>query len=179
MASVEEFIRLYKRDAESVLLFFTRRTLDAELGLDLMAETFAQAWRGWSRVRTDSPEEVRAWLFTIARRQLSRALRRGRVERDALRRLGLSVPLLGADEIAEIERAAGIAELRSELVGGLSELSEEQREAVRLRVVEEPSYAEVAMRLGVNEAAARARVSRGLRALATNLEAQQSEAARQ
>jgi predicted DNA-binding protein (UPF0251 family) len=49
-------------------------------------------------------------------------------------------------------------------------LSVEQRDALRLRVVEERSYAEVALLLGVSEQAARARVSRGLRALAGALE---------
>jgi len=68
-------------------LFFTRRTLDVEVALDLTAETFAQAWRGWRRVRVDSVEEVQGWLFTIARRQLGRYLRRGEVERRALNQL--------------------------------------------------------------------------------------------
>ncbi len=74
-----------------MLLFFTRRTLDAEVALDLTAETFAQAWGGWPRVRLDNHDEVQGWLFTIARRQLGRYLRRGYVERRALTRLGLSV----------------------------------------------------------------------------------------
>jgi DNA-directed RNA polymerase specialized sigma24 family protein len=51
MAAAEEFIELYDREAGSVLVFFARRTLDAELAMDLTAETFAQAWRGWARVR--------------------------------------------------------------------------------------------------------------------------------
>ncbi len=75
MAPSNAFVALYERDAETVLLFFTRRTLDVEVALDLTAETFAQAWRGWSRVRLDSVEEVQGWLFTIARRQLGRYLR--------------------------------------------------------------------------------------------------------
>jgi DNA-directed RNA polymerase specialized sigma24 family protein len=94
MAERDAFIALYERDAEAVLMFVTRRTLDVEVSLDLTAETFAQAWRGWSRVRADSPEEVRAWLFTIARRQLGRYLRRGHVERRALRRMGVALPTL-------------------------------------------------------------------------------------
>ena len=59
MARPDAFVALYERDAEAVLVFLTRRTLDVEVALDLTAETFAQAWRGWSRVRLDSPEEVR------------------------------------------------------------------------------------------------------------------------
>ncbi len=70
-----------------------------------------------------------------------------------------------------IERRAGLDQLREALGRELSLLSKEQRDALRLRVVEEHSYVEVAERLGVSEQAACARVSRGLRALAHALEA--------
>ncbi len=170
MGEREVFIALCEHDAEAVLLFVTRRTLDVEVALDLTAETFAQAWRGWSGVRTDSAEEVRAWLFTIARRQLARYLRRGYVERRALLRIGVALPTLYEDDIAEVERAAGVAEVRSALGAELAKLSSEQRDALQLRVVDELPYEEVARRLGISEPTARARVSRGLRALAAALE---------
>jgi RNA polymerase sigma-70 factor (ECF subfamily) len=54
----------------------------------------------------------------------------------------------------------------------LGRLSDEQREALQLRVVEETPYEEVARRLGVSEQAARARVSRGLRTLQRALAAE-------
>lgn len=170
MADPDAFIDLYERDAESVLVFLTRRTLDVEVAVDLTAETFAQAWRGWSRVRTDSREEVRGWLFTIARRQLGHYFRRGRVERRALERLGVAVPIVHEDDLLEIERAAGLSTLRSTLAAELAKLSGDQRDALRLRIVQELPYEEVARRLGTSEPTARARVSRGLRALAVALE---------
>jgi RNA polymerase sigma-70 factor (ECF subfamily) len=74
------------------------------------------------------------------------------------------------DDLAEIEAAAGLAPLRRALARELSALGDAQREAIELRVVQELPYAEVALRLGVNEQTARARVSRGLRALAGALE---------
>ena len=151
-------------------MFFSRRTFDVEVALDLTAETFAQAWRGWSRVRLDSVEEVQGWLFTIARRQLARYLRRGRVERRALGVMGVSVPSLDDEDIAEIERASELGALRALLGDELQKLSEDQRLAVQLRVVEELPYREVARRLGTSEPTARARVSRALRALAIALE---------
>ena len=49
----------------------------------------------------------------------------------------------------------------------LDELPESQREAIRLRVVDDLSYDEVADRLGTTPAAARVRVHRGLSALRT------------
>jgi RNA polymerase sigma factor (sigma-70 family) len=58
-----------------------------------------------------------------------------------------------------------VASVRLGLAAQLERLSEEQRDALQLRVVEEMPYEEVARRLGVSEPAARARVSRGLRSL--------------
>lgn len=159
MADPRAFIDLYERDAEGVLLFLARRTLDAEVALDLTAETFAQAWRGWSGVRTDSPYEVRAWLFTIARRQLGHYLRRGRVARRALQQLGLAVPDVHEDDLLQIERAAGLSALRSALAVELSKLSNGQRDALRLRIVQELPYEEVARRLGTSESTARAGIA--------------------
>lgn len=170
MADPDAFIALYEREAEAVLVFLARRTLAGEVALDLTAETFAQAWRGWSGVRTESREQMRGWLFTIARRQLGHYLRRGRVERRAMQRLGLAVPDLYEDDLAEIERASGISALRSTLAVELSKLSSNQRDALRLRIVQELPYEEVARRLGTSESTARARVSRGMRALAVALE---------
>ena len=95
---------------------------------------------------------------------------RGRVERRALRRLGLRAPAVTDDELARIEELAGLGELRGAVAAALAELHDDQREALRLRVVCELEYATVAQRLGVSEATARARVSRGLRRLAGALE---------
>ena len=97
---------------------------------------------------------------------LHEALRRGRAERRALARLGVEPPALEAEEQIRIEELAALGELRSAVQGALAELGPEQREAVRLRVVDELGYPAVAARLGVSEQTARARVSRGLRALA-------------
>ena len=163
-------MRLYESEARPVLVFFTRRTFDAQVSLDLTAETFAQAWRGWSRVRTESPVEVRGWLFTIAHRQLARFLRRGSVERRAVQRLGVATPIVAPDDMAQIEDAAGLDALRAAVRVELASLSDDHRMALQLRVVDELSYAMVAQRLGVSEATARARVSRGLRALGKALD---------
>ncbi|MEO9118615.1 MAG: sigma-70 family RNA polymerase sigma factor [Solirubrobacteraceae bacterium] len=175
MGDQESFAAMYTREGELVLLFLARRTLDSAVAADLTAETFALAFRSWSRLRGRSENEVRAWLYTVARRQVSRYLRRGHVERRAVQRLGIRMPALHEDDAAAIERRAGLAELRTALGIELARLSHEQREALRLRIVEERSNAEVASELGISEQAVRARVSRGLRALAGALEPYRSE----
>jgi RNA polymerase sigma factor (sigma-70 family) len=169
MADPEGFVPFYRDEAEAVLMFLTRRTLDGEVALELTAETFAQAWLGWPRVRTDSREEMRAWLFTIARRQLGRYLRRGQAQQSALRRLGLSTPVAHEDDLAAIEEAAGVESVRADLAVELQQLSADQRDALQLRVIEEMPYDEVAGRLGISEPTARARVSRALRSMQRSL----------
>jgi RNA polymerase sigma factor (sigma-70 family) len=171
MADPDSFIPFYREEAEALLLFLTRRTLDAEVAVELTAETFAQAWRAWPRVRTDSREEMRAWLLTIARRQLGHYLRRGRTRRAALDRLGMTLPRAHEDDLAAIESAAELPSTRARLGAALETLSCEQRDAVRMRVVDELPYGELARRLGVSEPTARARVSRGIRALQAALHA--------
>ena len=70
----------------------------------------------------------------------------------------------------QIEQLAELDDLRTTLRAEVSELSPAHREALRLRIVEELPYPEVARRLAISEAAARARVSRALRALAEPLQ---------
>jgi RNA polymerase sigma-70 factor, ECF subfamily len=60
--------------------------------------------------------------------------------------------------------------MRGEVTAQLARLPPEQRDALRMRFVDELGYPEVARRLQVSEDAARARVSRGLRRLAAALD---------
>jgi len=171
MQDADAFAALYERESDMVLAFVARRTLDAEVALDITAETFAQAFGGRRSFRGDSEAQQRAWLVTIARRQIGRYLRRGVVERRALERLGVMVPVAYEDDLRAIEEAAQLAELRAALSSELERLRRDQREALRLRVIEEHSYREIADALNISEQVARARVSRGLRSLGQALEA--------
>jgi RNA polymerase sigma factor (sigma-70 family) len=163
------FAQLYERNSKRVLAFFARRVLDPELALDLTAETFAEAFLARERFRGRSEQDARSWLFGIARHQLSQYWRRGAAERRAIRRLGVSVPELSQADHDRVEELAASADLRAAARNGLSELSDGVRAAVQLRIVDELPYADVAGRLSISEGAARARVSRGLRALAGTL----------
>ncbi len=69
----------YDRHADAVLAFFARRTADAQTAADLTAETFAQAFASRRRYR-DTGAPASAWLYAIARHQLSYWLRREAVE---------------------------------------------------------------------------------------------------
>jgi RNA polymerase sigma factor (sigma-70 family) len=170
MDDADAFSEIYRREGESVLIFLTRRTWDGETALELTAETFAVALRSWRTLGALGLEQQRAWLFTVAQRLLARYLRRATIERRAVQRLGMQIPRVEHDDLLLIERRAGLPELRRTVALELARLSSTQREALRLRVVEECSYADISLQLGVSEQTARARVSRGLRALGRALE---------
>jgi len=170
MRDLDAFAEFYGRESATILWYLARRTVDPELALDLTAETFAIALSSWEKVRTLAPEQAQAWLFTVARRLVSRYFRRARVERRAVERLGLQVPRLSEDDISLIEARAGLSEIRQAIAAELARLRADQRDAVRLRVVEERSYTDISRQLGISEQTARARVSRGLKALGEALE---------
>jgi RNA polymerase sigma-70 factor (ECF subfamily) len=172
------FEDFYCAHAGPMLRWFARHVLDPELAMDLTAETFAQAFAGRTRFRGHSDGEAAAWLYRIAERQLTRTWRRGRSEQRAVRRLGIETPKLSPDEFARLHDLAELAGRRASVAQGLSRLPRAQRDAVHLRVIDELTYSEVAQQLRISEDTARARVSRGLRALARALIGPPTEEAR-
>jgi RNA polymerase sigma factor (sigma-70 family) len=165
-----DFESLYDRVAQPLLVWLTRRTFDAQVALDLWAETWAAAYASRRRFRGTTDAEASAWVYAIAWRQYATYVRRGSAERRALERLGLERPPAEDADIARLERLAGLSELRGAVAAGLAALSAEQREAIELRVVRELSYPDIAERLRVPEPTVRARVSRGLRALGESID---------
>ncbi|HEY7281601.1 MAG TPA: RNA polymerase sigma factor [Actinomycetota bacterium] len=165
----ELFTDFYDRHARDVLGYFARRTLDAEVAAELAAETFAQAFESRARfVVGRGPAE--AWLATIARRQLSHYWRRLRVADRARRHLGIPRIALEDEDLERIEALIDFEAIGRAVAAAFSRLSDDQREALRLRVIEGRSYAEAAAALSCSEQVVRARVSRGLRRLAAHLE---------
>jgi RNA polymerase sigma-70 factor (ECF subfamily) len=164
-----QFADLYVEYHELVLAFFARRTFDPETAFDLMAETFADAFSSLGSLRAQDDEGGRAWLWAIARHKLYRWRDRGRVERASMQRLGIERAELSAIEFERVEELADLGRVRQQLADALARLGPEQREAVRMRVLDERDYSDIAAVLQVSEQVVRARVSRGLRALAPML----------
>jgi RNA polymerase sigma-70 factor (ECF subfamily) len=163
------FVELYRRHAEDLLRYFARRTLDPEAAAELTAETFAEAFASRRNYRDTGVNGV-AWVYGIARHQLSRFYRTGTIEAKARGSLGMNVRDLPAEDYERIEELVDLAPIKEALVEALATLGAEQRDALQLRVIEELSYPDVASRLGCAEAAARQRVSRGLRRIAIVLQ---------
>jgi RNA polymerase sigma-70 factor (ECF subfamily) len=171
LRSEADFSRFYREHVDGVLIFFTRRCFDAQVALDLTAETFAQAFASRRGFRGAADAEAAAWLFAIARRQLAHYFERGSVSRRLSGRLAGGVPVASEAELERIDELASLHEVRALLREQLQLLEAGQREALWLRVVEERPYAAVAQQLGISEQAARTRVSRALRALSEPLAA--------
>jgi RNA polymerase sigma-70 factor, ECF subfamily len=163
------FVEVYRRHAEELLRYFARRTLDPEAAAELTAETFAEAYASRRNYRDTGADGV-AWLYGIARHQLSRFFRSGRIDAAARRRIGLATQELPPEDFERIEELVDLAPIREAMVEALDMLAEDQRDALRLRVIDGLGYAEVAAQLGCAEAAARQRVSRGLRRIALVLQ---------
>jgi RNA polymerase sigma factor (sigma-70 family) len=166
----EHFVAFYDRALPGLLGFFVRRTFDAQIAADLSAETLADAFASRSRFRDRGDGSASAWLYSIARRKLSHFLRRRRVDDTARRRLGLEHVELGPDDIDRVEELIDFEQVGRAVGSAFDELRPDQREALRLRVIEGRSYAEIASALGCSEDVVRARVSRGLNRLALQLD---------
>ncbi|MEJ7891461.1 MAG: RNA polymerase sigma factor [Solirubrobacteraceae bacterium] len=148
----------YERHERAVGAYFMHHTRNAELAADLTAETFAAALIGARRFRGTAAATT--WLFGIAHNLLKRSYERRSVEDRARRQLGIELPLTN-DVVEHFERLASDATARVMLEG----LAPDQADAVRARVIDESSYADIAERLEVSESVIRQRVSRGLAAL--------------
>jgi DNA-directed RNA polymerase specialized sigma24 family protein len=144
------FRELYDRYAQRVLGYHRHRCRDEDAAHELTAETFAQAWLVRARFRDECDGSAGPWLFGIARNVLLVSVRRRALEASARARLGMLVTPVSVSP-------------QEEWLEGLDE--EDVPDAVRLRVLEERSYDEIAETLGTTPAAARVRVHRGLAAL--------------
>lgn len=163
------FRLLYDRSAERLLAYLYVRVRDADVAADLLAETFAVAYERRHRFRATSRPGA-AWLYGIARKELSHFFRRRAVDKRALTRLGLVVPALDDESFARIEQLVDLERQEPVLAAALDQMTTVEREAVELRVVEELDYEEIASRLGCSEGSARTRVHRGLARLASLME---------
>ena len=159
----EAFGTFYSRYVRALLAYFCARTLDHEVASDLTAETFAAALAGVERYDPDKGSP-RQWLYGIANNKLKRLWRTSRVSSEARRKLELQTPPAAATGWEAIEAAD--ARLDSHrLARALARVPSKSREAVRLRVVEQLAYTEIAARIGCKPSSARGLVFKGLRRL--------------
>jgi RNA polymerase sigma factor (sigma-70 family) len=153
------FAVFYRRHLPAVLAFLLRETRDREASADLAAEVFAAVLLSASRYAERGDSATR-WMLGIARNKVLTSFRRGRVEALARRRLGFHAVAFDHADLERIEEVA-LGE-GGRLVALVEDLPEEERVAVRSRVLDERPYSEIATELRCSELVIRKRVGRGL-----------------
>jgi RNA polymerase sigma factor (sigma-70 family) len=157
----------YRRYESAVIGYMLRRTRSTEVAVDLASEAFARALASSLRYRPVR-DCAAAWLFSIAHNVLTDSIRRGRVDARARHRIGVRDAIAySTDDLERIEMLVSQSGWATRL---LDSLPAEQRDAVRARIIDERSYAEIAEELETSELVVRKRVSRGLSTLRAQTE---------
>jgi RNA polymerase sigma-70 factor (ECF subfamily) len=158
-ARERRFEALYAAHHPQVFGYVMRRCDSSDDAADAIAETFLVAWRRLD----DAPsgDQLRLWLYGVARRVLANRRRGDR------RRLALA-DRLRSDLAAHTMPAAGHEQKLGEheaLHAAFRSLSADDREVLALEAWEELSSQQIATVLGCSSAAARTRLHRARRRL--------------
>lgn len=169
-ADPDAFAVLFDRHALLLRQWIYAKTGDAAVANELLAETFAVAWRSAPRFRGAGEGSGEAWLYGIARNLVRQHHRHGRVQNAARHRLQMSTPVADDGGID-----AATARIDAETLGPIiraafDELTPDQQQAVGYRVIAGTSYEELASHLNCSPVTARTRVHRGLRAMRDAIE---------
>lgn len=100
-------------------------------------------------------------MFGIAQHKLVDSYRRGRVQDDARRRLGMCATQVSDESLVQIEALTA----ETPALALIEQLPAEQRVAVTARVIDGRGYSEIASERRLSEQVVRKRVSRGLHRL--------------
>ena len=161
----EARFRAIYADAYADVLRFVQRRVQSSHAEDATADAFLVAWRRLGDA-PKRPEDVRAWLFGIARNCLLNTLR-GQGRRDAL-----------AVRVIEAAHSSGLADgldaellaRRIDLAAAWRQLSETYQEALSLTVFEDLTSPQAARVLGITPVSYRLRLMRARRALRRQLD---------
>ncbi|MEO8378773.1 MAG: sigma-70 family RNA polymerase sigma factor [Acidobacteriota bacterium] len=145
----------FAREEDRLRSFIRRRVVDDRDVDDIFQEVFYELVEAYRLVKP--VEYVTAWLFRIARNRITDLFRRKRREistdepiptTDGEEPLSIGDLLPSADAGPEAAHARAL--LLEELMAGLDELPDEQREVFLAHEVEGRSFKEMAARSGVN-----------------------------
>jgi RNA polymerase sigma-70 factor, ECF subfamily len=150
----ERFEAVYRELYAPICGYALRRVREPEDAAEVIAETFATLWRRFDRC--PQGEELRPWLFGVARRVIANQ-RRSERRRTAL----------GERLAANVDPAAASRpdEAPSELGRAFASLSDSDRELLSLVAWEGLTREELAVALGTNRATVRLRLHRARKRL--------------
>lgn len=164
-ADRQSFVDIYERHYDAVLRYAWRR-VGPDDAADVVAETFTIAWR---RLR-DVPEDLPLpWLYGVARNIIANRSRKDR-RRGAPGAFDEGVYLVEPDHAEAIGR-------RDAALAALHDLSENDREIVRLIAWEGLTTAETAVVLGCSVATAAVRLHRARKRIEKLMSAKLEEVA--
>lgn len=158
----DRFERCFRDHHARILAFSIRRVPGREIAEDVVADTFAVAWRRRDRI----PDPALPWLYAIAGHVIANQYRSTRRRRDLELRLahetGVVAP--GSDPADSLGR-------RDAFSAAFARLAEPEREALRLIAWDGLDTRDAARVFGCSPGAFRVRLHRARRKLAKQLEA--------
>lgn len=156
------FQRVYDELAKPVFRFSLSRTKDKALAEDITQETFVRLYEHLDTL-ADSDHSLLPWCYTVAKRLIidnSRRKHSSNLSLDELLEVGDGV---------EPHAAANQRFVFNQLVSELSNLSDDEHQAIWLKYIDGFDNQEIADRLEKTEVAVRKLQSRGLAKLRDNL----------
>jgi RNA polymerase sigma-70 factor, ECF subfamily len=155
----EAFGAFVRRHAETVHRWMLR-AVGEEDAEDMTQDVFLKAYRGLPRFRNEAPP--RAWLASIADNAVKNRYR----SRSRFRRIFAGTPNADAEHnvpaaSSDPEGDARAGESRRLVTEALKRLPPEFRMAVVLRDIEEWTYEEIAVSLGLPSGTVKSRIARG------------------
>jgi RNA polymerase sigma-70 factor (ECF subfamily) len=157
------FSRLYEKYRPRVFAFCYRLTANPETAEDITQTSFLKAYQSLGSL--DHHRLFYYWLFSIARNEAFRHIRRHRGD-------GLRADLEDAEEVwdgASPYDTLVEEEVHTMIERGLRQLKAEYREALILRQYEGLSYAEIAAITGDSVSAVESRIFKARKALSKQL----------
>ena len=145
----ENVVKAYSAELYRYAYWLCRDRFTAE---DLVQETFARAWQGWSALRDD--RAAKGWLYTILRNEHARLHERKQLAIDPDQEL---------DEL--MDKSEGKAFDAFEMRDMLAALPETYREPLMLQVIGGFGCAEIATMMGITEGAVMTRLTRARQAV--------------
>lgn len=159
----EAFGQLYDAYLERIYRFVYFRVEDQQTAEDITSQVFLKAWENLGRFQIGGTPFL-AWLYTIAHNAVIDHYRTRKVTA-ALEDVRLSDP----GHAEAVENGIDSAVEMNSIKIALQTLTDDQRQVLVLKFIDEMSNEEIARHLGKREGAIRALQMRGLKALAKRL----------
>ena len=159
-AAFEQLVRLYENKVYHLALRMCASPEDAN---DVAQEAFLAAWKGLPSFRGESGFST--WLYRLTSNAAIEHLRRNKKQKGDLSLDDEELSLDAVDPGPRPQDAAEKSELKEAVAAGLRQLSDDHRQVLVLREIQELSYEEIAGMLGLDLGTVKSRISRARNAL--------------